>query len=247
MLTLKPKALKAAPDVSNLVQSFIGILGSHLVAIYHIHQAEQDWALAHPSILVVLASVRPSLLDLISPRLLAAEEQGFRVQVDTEESLLRGADAFPARTLLLCNHRRLLHGRDVLAGLTVERHYLRLHVEQGLRSLQHRLVDSYVRRLKPGGDLPTLRREVRRFILLLEGAVIAANADLPSQPELAQTVELAERVGLVREAERVRWSGLLEFAQGGQLERGLGSAKLYADLFDLLANLIEKVDAMEHP
>ena len=247
MPAIKPRALKAPPDVTGFVQNMVGLLGQHLVAVYHIHQAEQDWARAHPSLLLVLSSLSPSLLDRVAPPLLEAEDQGFRVQVDTEESLLRGADAFPARTLSLCNHRRLLHGRDLLAGLKVERHHLRLHVEQGLRSLQHRLVDSYLRRLKPGGDLAALRREVRRLILLLEGAVIAADAELPVQPELAQTVELAGRAGLILEADLARWSGLLDFAQGGQVERGVGSAKLYVDLFELLINLIGKVDALEGP
>jgi len=208
-------------------------LGAHLRAIY-------TFGTEHSRLLVLVDALSLDLLDTLAPLVRTARAAGMPVRIDAEMNLLRGSDAFPDLTLELISSRRLIHGSDVLDGLTVDPTSLRLHVEHGLRDVQGRLVRLVLARAAGELNVRKLRRVTRRLLLLLEGAVVAAGYPPTTSGGLDEIARRAPEVLMsVRE---VDLPGLVSFVRGGG-----GPEAVMEELFGLLPPLIYQVDHLYEP
>jgi hypothetical protein len=99
----------------------------------------------HANLLLVLADLEPrTLQDLRGPvRWWLRKDQPWP-RLFTEELIRDSLDVYPIELLDLQRHHRVLHGVDVVAGLTVDQDKLRLQCERELRENLMRLREGYV-------------------------------------------------------------------------------------------------------
>lgn len=138
-------AMTRNPDrqLADLVMRLKGALGDHLVSvILYGSAAVGDWH-EHGSDLNVLC-----VLNRISPKELAQSEPIFRWWREqrnppplllTEEEVRTSTDCFPIEFHDMQEHRRVLHGTDLIAGLQIDRSFYRAQIEHELRAKQIRL------------------------------------------------------------------------------------------------------------
>ena len=164
------------------------------------------------------------------------------MRVDTADNLLRGADAFPAFSLELIRHRKLIDGEDVLAELSVETADLRLHVEHGLRGIFRDLVSGYIDGKIHGASLLEVRRATRRLIFLLEGALLANGRDIGSKPTPEEIISSTR--AMLRDDPDPPWETFQRFLDGDLALDTSGMQNLYGALFSILNRVIDHVDRM---
>jgi len=237
-------------SVEQAVQELSSALGPKLKAIYRFGT---DFALGPRAgrgrLLVLVDRLDVTTLELLVELVTRCQASAIKVRVDTEENLLGGADAFPAFTLELRDHRELLWGDDLLAKLTLHEQHLRLHVEHGLRSMLRELSDYYLDRDIKGYQLPALRRLLRKLVYLLEGALICQGA-LPGGPAPAAQQLTPEAIlqrtqeDLLPSANPLVWQTLQRFARDDLPLQGDGAARLYACLFEALHGVIAVIDQL---
>ena len=129
--------------LSELVRRLNSALGDHLVsAILYGSAAMDDWH-ERTSDLNVLC-----VLDKLTSKELAASEPVFRWWREqrnpppllmSEEEVRTSTDCFPIEFHDMQEHRRVLHGADVIENLKVDRSFYRAQVEHELRAKQIRL------------------------------------------------------------------------------------------------------------
>jgi predicted nucleotidyltransferase len=129
--------------LADLVTRLKEAFGDRLVSvILYGSAAVGDWH-EHSSDLNVLC-----VLNRVSPKELAQSEPIFRWWREqrnppplllTEEEVRTSTDCFPIEFHDMQEHRRVLHGADVIAGLEIDRSFYRAQVEHELRAKQIRL------------------------------------------------------------------------------------------------------------
>jgi hypothetical protein len=235
---------KQSEAAARLIETLSSALGPALKAVYRFgSDIARGKGTSQERLLVLVEDIDRDLLDRASDPIWAAQKEGVRVRVDSVKNLVRGADAFPAFALELRDHRALVHGTDVLADLTVSPTHLRLHVEQGLRSMQRDLVRLYLERGARPDELRELRRNLRKLAYLLEGALLAAQKPAPRPLSLEGAISACCSTLLAGKS-TAPWQTLSQLAVA---EDGLAQhrAALYAALFDALAQIIDVVDQLE--
>ena len=130
-------------QLSDLVQRLKAAFGDRIVSVVLYGSAAMgDW-LEQSSDLNVLC-----VLDRLSPNELSQSEPIFRWWREqgnppplllTEEEVRTSTDCFPMEFHDMQEHRRVLHGTDVIAGLEIDRSFYRAQVEHELRAKQIRL------------------------------------------------------------------------------------------------------------
>lgn len=78
-----------------------------------------------------------------------------------EDEIARAADVYPIYYGDICRHHVVLHGRDPFEGLKIEKHHIRLRIEQELREAQIRMRRAVV---DAQGNKEALRGAVGRKI-----------------------------------------------------------------------------------
>jgi predicted nucleotidyltransferase len=129
--------------LADLVTRLNEAFGDRLVSvILYGSAAVGDWH-EHSSDLNVLC-----VMNRVSPKELAQSEPIFRWWREqrnppplllTEEEVRTSTDCFPIEFHDMQEHRRVLHGADVIAGLEIDRSFYRAQVEHELRAKQIRL------------------------------------------------------------------------------------------------------------
>lgn len=195
-----------------------------------------------PRMLVLVNRIDRPLLDEIRPVVSEAQQQGIRVRLDTADNLVRGADAFPAFSLELIRHRKLIDGKDVLAELSVETKDLRLHVEHGLRGIFRDLVSGYIDGKIHGASLLEVRRATRRLIFLLEGALLADGRDIGKTPTPEEIIGAVR--SMLSDDPDPPWQTFQRFLDGDLALSTAGMQDLYGALFSILNRVIDHVDRM---
>ena len=154
--------------------------GEHLVSvILYGSAAAGDWY-EHSSDLNILC-----VLDQISPHELLQSEPIFRWWREqghppplllSEEEVRSSSDAFPMEYQDLEEHRRVLHGRDVIDGVTIDKSFYRAQVEHELRAKQIRLRQKAAEVLSnPDRLLRLMTESVSTFCVLGRHALILSN------------------------------------------------------------------------
>ena len=227
-----------------LIESLKTILKARLRAIYRFgSDLARGKGVGRDRLLVLVESVDRGLLDEVSEAVWDAQKEGVHVRIDSADNLIRGADAFPAFALELRNHRELISGDDVLRDLDVNRAHLRLHVEHGLRSMHRDLIKLYLERGSRSDEVAELRRNLRKLVFLLEGALMAAGRPIP-EPHSLGSVLKACCIQLLEDADRGPWQKIEHFATNDVPLRGESGRELYAALLDALGQIIPVVDRM---
>lgn len=168
--------------LSELIRRLNSALGDHLVsAILYGSAAMDDWH-EHSSDLNVLC-----VLDRLSSAELAAVEPVFHWWRDqrnpppllmSEEEVRTSTDCFPIEFHDMQEHRRLLHGSDVIASLTVDRSFYRAQVEHELRAKQIRLRQKAAPLLsKPDKLMNLLTDSLSTFCVLGRHALILSGRE----------------------------------------------------------------------
>jgi len=163
--------------LSELVRRLNSTFGDRLIsAILYGSAAMGDWH-EESSDLNVLC-----VLDRLSSQELAASEPVFRWWRDqrnppplllSEEEVRNSTDCFPIEFHDMQEHRRVLHGTDVIANLTVDRSFYRAQVEHELRAKQIRLRQKAAELLsRPDQLLNLLIDSVSTFCVLGRHALI---------------------------------------------------------------------------
>lgn len=233
-----------AKAADKLLKALGETLGARVKAVYRFgSDVARGKGAGAERLLVLVDSLDRDLLDQVSDAVWTAQRNGIRVRIDSADNLIRGSDAFPAFALELRDHRELVSGRDVLADLVVNPTHLRLHVEQGLRSMQRDLVRLYLERGARQDEISELRRNLRKLLYLLEGALMVAGK-APPRPLTLDGVVDACCGNLLPGAERAPWDTVKRLAANDVPLRGEASRELYAALFAALAQVIAVVDGM---
>jgi predicted nucleotidyltransferase len=163
--------------LSELVRRLKSALNDHLVAaILYGSAAMGDWH-EQSSDLNVLC-----VLDRVSRPELAASEPVFRwwrqqgnppPLLMSEEEIRNASDSFPMEFHDMREHRRVLHGADVIQNLTVDRSFYRAQVEHELRAKQIRLRQKAAELLsRPEQLMNLLTGSVSTFCVLGRHALI---------------------------------------------------------------------------
>lgn len=149
-----------------------------------------------------------------------------------EDEIPRAADVFPVFYAELQQHHELLHGRDPFEGLRIERHHLRLRVEQELREAQIRLRRAVVDALGSKEALAGVTaRKLKQVRSPLRALLSLSSVDVAS--DLASVLAASCKALDVQAAPLER------------IDAEPGAA--HAALVTLLDRAIARVDAMEEP
>src|SRR5581483_9040513 len=130
-------------------------------------------------------------LSAITPREMRESEEVFRWWREqgspaplllSEHEVATATDCFAIEFLDIQHQHRVLHGKDVVSGLSIDRSFYRAQVEHDLRAKLLRL------RQKASGmlsDADLLRRllldSISTFCVLFRHALLLAGADAPSR------------------------------------------------------------------
>jgi predicted nucleotidyltransferase len=138
-----PKTHSMEQQLSGLMERLKTAFGDRLVSVVLYGSAAMDDWHAHSSDLNVLC-----VLNRLSANELAQSEPVFRWWREhrnppplllTEEEVQTSTDCFPMEFHDMQEHRRVLHGADLIAGLKIDRSFYRAQVEHELRAKQIRL------------------------------------------------------------------------------------------------------------
>src|ERR1700761_4447503 len=130
-------------QLSDLVQRLKSAFGDRLVsAVLYGSAAMGDWheQSSDLNVLCVLDRLSPNELSQSEPIFRWWREQGNPPPLLlTEEEVRTSTDCFPMEFHDMQEHRRVLHGTDLIAGLEIDRSFYRAQVEHELRAKQIRL------------------------------------------------------------------------------------------------------------
>jgi hypothetical protein len=135
----------------------------------------------------------------------------------TLEELQRSADVFAIELLDMKTHHRMLHGEDVLAGLSVPLQYHSIQVERELRTDWLRLRQAILTAPKKGdAHLSLMTSSFSAFASLFRHALIALG-----EPPAANKREAIERVGRFAHADPSAFLTILDFREGKRQQRDI--------------------------
>lgn len=166
-------------QLSDLTERLKTALSDRLIAvILYGSAAMDDWheKSSDLNVLCVLDRLSPSELAQSEPALRWWREQGSPAPLLlTEEEVRTSTDCFPMEFHDMQEHRRVLYGRDVIAGLEIDRSFYRAQVEHELRAKQIRLRQKAAEVLNNADRLTRLMTDsISTFSVLGRHALILA-------------------------------------------------------------------------
>lgn len=231
--------------LGELVEKLRQAHGDHLVSVVLYGSAASEDvkdAYSDYNVLCVLRQVTPGELmrsepvfrwwrDLKNPSPLLLSEQ----------EVVRSADAFPIEFHDIKERHVVLHGADVVSGLTVERHYYRALVEHELRAKLLRLRQKAAGILSEKDLLLRLMVEsVSTFCVLIRHALWLAG----DSPQFAKRAVIAA-AGARWNLDGTPFEQLLDLREGKLKPRGLDAVGLFSQYLQQVQNVIAVVDQME--
>lgn len=190
------------------------------------------------------------VLTAITPRELRESEEIFRWWREqgnpsplllSEEEVGTSTDCFAIEFLDIQRHHRLLHGKDVVSGLAIDRSFYRAQVEHDLRAKLLRL------RQKAAGmlsDEDLLRRllldSISTFCVLFRHALALHGIEAPAQKR-----EIVERAGQQFGFDRAPFEKLLAIREERVKPREVEPVALLAPYLQGIGQVIDAVDRLE--
>ncbi len=165
--------------------------------------------------------------------------QGHRAPlIFTLEELTRSADVFAIELLDMKTHHRMLHGEDVLAGLSVPLQYHSIQVERELRTDWLRLRQSILTAPKKGdAHLSLMTSSFSAFAALFRHALIALG-----EPPAANKREAIERVGRFAHADPSGFLTILDFREGKRKQRDIAVEETLERYFAFVEAVTDEFD-----
>lgn len=161
----------------------------------------------------------------------------------TPEQLAASADAFAMEFLDMQQSRRVLYGEDLIAGLTIDREHVRIHLERELKGKSLALRDRYV--LAAGDRRMTaelLTESLSTFLSLFRAAARLYQPDVPRTKvdalrALTQHISFDPQPFLTVE----------EIKEGRRSLRGIDTPALFGQYLTAVETVTEAVDRLIHP
>jgi len=188
------ETLAAPPDVQARLKQLCGELGQSLgpklagVLLYGgVARGRYRPEASDVNLLILLTDVSAETLAAAAGPLRAAW-RAVRVEplVTTPDEIRQVAAVFPTKILDIQDRHIVLHGKDPLAGLSIEKHHLRLRTEQELRNLALRLRRRYFAAFDDSTDLAlALRRVARGLAVQLSMLLRLAGKPVPAEDRTA--------------------------------------------------------------
>ena len=180
-----------APTPETLTRELRDALGRNLESVILYGSAASGDHHARYSdynILVILRRSDPATYGRLGPLLRAWTRAGNPLpQLMTRLFLARSADVFPIEWADMREHHRVLHGADVLRGLTTRARELRLELERELKAKLLRLHAAYAAVADQDGPTRELLiRSSSTFLVLFRSVLrLRGVTALPARPEVA--------------------------------------------------------------
>lgn len=193
-----------------------------------------------------------AVLQQVSPAELAAAETTFRwwrgkgnpsPLMMSEAEMRRSTDCFPMEFHDMQECRQLLHGRDIVAELSVEDHFYRAEVEYELRAKHLRLRQKAAGLMSDTDLLTQLMSDsvatflvIARHVLRLTGAVAVPVAKRDVITKMAESLNV----------DAAPFQRLLNLRSGEKLT-GLDANALFSQYLASVERLIDTVDGLNRP
>jgi hypothetical protein len=187
----------------------VALYGSAVTGEFHSKHSDLN-------LLCVLEKVDAARIEALHTAVEWWLRQGHRTPlVFTLEELQRSADVFAIELLDMKTHHRMLHGEDVLAGLSLPLHYHAIQVERELRTNWLRLRQSILTAPKKGdAHLNLMTSSFSAFTALFRHALIALG-----EPPTSNKREAIERMGQFAHADASGFLTILDFREGKRKQR----------------------------
>ena len=232
-------------QLSALVERLRPAFGERLKSvILYGSAAAGDWyeQTSDLNILCVLDQISPPELVQSEPIFRWWREQGNPAPLLlSEEEVERSTDSFPMEFHDIREHRRILHGKDVIADLVIDQSFYRAQVEHELRAKQIRLRQKAAEVLSnPDLLLRLLMDSASTFCVLGRHALILSG----HQPHWKKT----EIVAALEDAMRTSFaatSEILAIRAAGKTKVAKDTAALFTGYLKEIDNLVHFVDGLE--
>lgn len=232
-------------QLSDLVQRFKTAFGGRLVSVIMYGSAAMDDFDKGASDLNILCVV-----DRLSSTELAASEPVFRWWRDkrnpaplllTEEEVQTSTDCFPIEFHDMQEHRNVLFGRDLIAGLPIDRSFYRAQVEHELRAKQIRLRQKATEELSNRARLTKLLTDsISTFCVLGRHALILSG----NQPRWKKREILSALEAVLRRSLDGASAILTIRTSGAEIPKAAEIPMLdrYLDDMDALVRFVDALD-----
>lgn len=194
------------------------------------------------NVLCVLKQITPRELGESEPILRWWREHGHPSPLlMTEEEAHSSADSFPIEFRDMQDHRKVLHGIDVIAHLHVDTKHYRTQVEHELRAKLFRLRQQGAQVLSdPAALLKLCVDSVSTFSTLGRHALLAGGIDVASgRRDVVH--RLREKLG----APASPFDVLLDLREGKAGADAVDPVDLFAQYLEFIRRMVEYVDRME--
>lgn len=161
----------------------------------------------------------------------------------TPEQLAASVDAFAMEFLDMQQARRVLYGEDPIAGLTIDREHVRIHLERELKGKSLALRDRYV--LAAGDRRMTaelLSESLSTFLSLFRAALRLYQPDVP-RTKLDALRGLAEHISFDPQP----FLTVEEIKEGRRGLRGIDTQALFGGYLTAVEAVSDAVDRLIHP
>jgi len=236
---------KIDEPLAKLVMRLKEAFGDRLVSvILYGSAAIGDWH-EHSSDLNVVC-----VLNRLSPKELAQSEPIFRWWREqrnppplllTEEEVRTSTDCFPIEFHDMQEHRRVLHGSDVIAGLQIDRSFYRAQVEHDLRAKQIRLRQRGAEALANSDALLNLMIDsVSTFCVLGRHALMLSG----TEPRWKKT-EVVAALEPVLDKRLKAFNEILAIRASGKRNTQIDTLSLFEAYLEETEALVRFVDALD--
>jgi len=160
----------------------------------------------------------------------------------TPEEVRSSTDCFPMEFYDMQQHRRVLYGRDVIDGLTVDRRYYRAQVERELRAKQIRLRQRAAEVLSSGDRLQRLMTDSISTFCVLGRHALILSGEAPRWRKREILEALAKQIGTpLTGADEI-----LAIRSSGKTTAAQAAVPLLSRYLTDVDALVRFVDALEH-
>ncbi|MBM4031667.1 MAG: hypothetical protein FJ291_07760 [Planctomycetes bacterium] len=191
------------------------------------------------NVLVVVSPLGKEQLDALAPPAQAWAGDGHRPPLlFTPEQLAASADAFPIELLDIQRCRRLLFGKDPLAGVSVAFENLRLELERELKAKLLALRESYLLAAgKPKRVAELLAASLSSFLVLFRAALRLYQDEVP-MAKLDALRALADHLGF----DPTVFLTVQLLKEGRLKPREVSPPELFAEYLAAIEGIVEAVD-----
>jgi hypothetical protein len=232
-------------DLDQLVARLVKAHGSDLVSVVLYGSAasgEHHAEFSDINILCVLTAIGPAQLQAAEPVFRWWHDQGHPSPLLlSEHEVETSTDCFAIEFSDMQQNHRILHGKEVIDGLAVDRTFYRAQVERELRAKLLRLRTKAAPILSEKSPLARLLADsLSTFCVLFRHALILHGIDAPPSKR-----SVLERAGEVFRLDPKPFLQLLDAREDQTKLKSLDASQLFASYLRELSIVVDAVDRIE--